>query len=247
MFELHTLLIAGCLFLGAILYTSVGHAGASAYIAVMTIFDLPPVVIKPTALTLNIFVSSYTSLRYISNKYFNKSLFIFLIIGSVPSAFIGGRINLPSHIYKPVIGVLLLISGTRFLIQALQIDKPAVRFNRGIAIALGACVGLLSGITGTGGGIFLSPIIIWLGWVSVKAASGTVAGFIFVNSIAGLLGNFQSTKSLPSQLPIFLIAVLLGAFIGTKFGISKLSSTGIKRALGVVLLIAGVKFIFFSK
>lgn len=247
MFELHTLLIAGCLFLGAILYTSVGHAGASAYIAVMTIFDLPPIVIKPTALTLNIFVSSYTSLRYIRNNYFNKSLFVYLIIGSVPSAFIGGHINLPSHIYKPVIGVLLLISGTRFLIQALQIDQPARRFNRGFAIAIGACVGLLSGITGTGGGIFLSPLIIWLGWVSVKAASGTVAGFIFVNSIAGLLGNFQSTKSLPSQLPVFLIAVLLGAFIGTRFGISKLSSTGIKRALGIVLLIAGAKFIFFSK
>jgi uncharacterized membrane protein YfcA len=244
MFETQTLLIAGCLFLGAVLYTSVGHAGASAYIAVMTFFDLPSLVIKPTALTLNIFVSSYASLRYIRNKFFHRPLFTYLIIGSVPAAFIGGHINLPDHIYKPIIGVLLLISGARFLIQALQVDQLPHSFNPVIAVAIGAGIGLLSGITGTGGGIFLSPLIIWLGWVSVKQASGTVAAFIFVNSIAGLLGNFHSTRSLPSELPIFLIAVLLGAFIGTRFGISKFSSIGIKRALGFVLLIAGAKFIF---
>ena len=244
MFEAQTLLIAGCLFLGAILYTSVGHAGASAYIAVMTLFDLPPTVIKPTALTLNIFVSSYTSLRYIKSKLFNKSLFLFLSLGSVPAAYIGGRINLPSNVYKPVIGLLLLSSGVRFLVQALQSDKPHRDVNKALAIFIGAGVGLLSGITGTGGGIFLSPLIIWLGWVGVKQASGTAAAFIFVNSVAGLLGNIQSTSSLPSELPVFVVAVLLGALIGTRFGIKRLSSIGVKRALGCVLLIAGVKFLF---
>lgn len=246
MFEMHTLLIAGCLFIGSILYTSVGHAGASAYIAIMTLFDLPAIVIKPTALTLNIFVSSYTSFRYIRNNFFHRTLFTYLILGSLPAAFIGGQITLPSHIYKPIIGVLLLFSGVRFLLLALQVEKPPRAINKGLAVVIGICVGLLSGITGTGGGIFLSPLIIWLGWVNVKQASGTVAAFIFVNSIAGLLGNFQSTKSLPSELPILLVAVLLGAFIGTRFGISKLSSSGIKRALGLVLLIAGAKFIFAS-
>ncbi len=243
MFAAHTLLIAAFLFLGAILYTSVGHAGASAYIAVMTLFDLPPLVIKPTALTLNIFVSSYTSFRYIKSNFFNKSLFIYLIIGSVPAAYIGGHINLPSHIYKPIIGILLLLSGVRFLVQALQTDKAHREVNKALAVFIGTCVGLLSGITGTGGGIFLSPLIIWLGWVSVKQASGTVAAFIFVNSIAGLLGNFQSTSSLPHELPVFLVAVLLGAFIGTRFGISRFSSVAVKRALGFVLLIAGAKFL----
>ena len=244
MFEAQTLLIAGCLFLGAILYTSVGHAGASAYIAVMTLFDLPPTVIKPTALTLNIFVSSYTSLRYIKSKLFNKSLFLYLSLGSVPAAFFGGRINLPSDVYRPVIGLLLLLSGVRFLVQALQSDKPHRDVNKALAIFIGACVGLLSGITGTGGGIFLSPLIIWLGWVGVKQASGTAAAFIFVNSVAGLLGNIQSTSSLPSELPVFVVAVLLGALVGTRFGITRLSSIGVKRALGCVLLIAGVKFLF---
>ncbi len=246
MFEAHTLAIAGCLFLGAILYTSVGHAGASAYIAIMTLFDVPPLVIKPTALTLNIFVSSYTSFRYMRSNFFNKSLFKYLVIGSIPAAFIGGHINLPSQIYKPIIGILLLISGVRFLVQALQVDRAQSSINSGLAVFIGACVGLLSGITGTGGGIFLSPLIIWLGWVSVKQASGTVAGFIFANSVAGLLGNVQSAQSLPAELPLFVVSVLLGAFIGTRFGISRFSSTGIKRALGLVLLIAGAKFIFAS-
>ncbi len=244
MFEAQTLLIAGCLFLGAILYTSVGHAGASAYIAVMTLFDLPPAVIKPTALTLNIFVSSYTSLRYIKSKLFDKSLFLYLSLGSVPAAYIGGRINLPSNVYKPVIGLLLLLSGVRFLVQALQSEKAHRDVNKALAIFIGTCVGLLSGITGTGGGIFLSPLIIWLGWVGVKQASGTAAAFIFVNSVAGLLGNVQSTSSLPSELLVFVVAVLLGALIGTRFGITRLSSIGVKRALGCVLLIAGVKFLF---
>ena len=246
MLEVHTLQIAGSLFLGAILYTSVGHAGASAYIAIMTLFDVPPLVIKPTALTLNIFVSSYTSFRYMRSNFFNKSLFKYLVIGSIPAAFIGGHINLPSQIYKPIIGILLLISGVRFLVQALQVDRAQRSINSGLAVLIGACVGLLSGITGTGGGIFLSPMIIWLGWVSVKQASGTVAGFIFVNSVAGLLGNMQSAQSLPAELPLFVVSVLLGAFIGTRFGISRFSSTGIKRALGLVLLIAGAKFIFAS-
>lgn len=242
-FELHTLLISVCLFAGAILYTSVGHAGASAYIAVMSLFDLPPLVIKPTALTLNIFVSSYTALRYIKSNFFNRSLFLYLSIGSVPAAYIGGHLNIPNHIYKPIIGLLLILSGVRFLIQAMQKDKALREVNKLLAIFIGASVGFLSGITGTGGGIFLSPLIIWLGWVSVKQASGTVAAFIFVNSTAGLLGNLQSTSSLPSQLPVFFLAVLLGAFIGTRFGIKRFSSAGVKRALGFVLLIAGVKFL----
>jgi hypothetical protein len=244
MFEAHTLLVAGLLFLGAILYTSVGHAGASAYIAIMTIFDLPPVVIKPTALTLNIFVSTYASFRYIKSKLFHRELFLFLVAGSIPAAFIGGHINLPGDIYRPIIGVLLLFSAARFFLQSMQNEKRIVSINKALALAIGVSIGFLSGITGTGGGIFLSPIIIWLGWVSVKQASGTVAAFIFVNSIAGLLGNFSAVASLPQELPIFVVAVIVGAFIGTRFGIARFSSTAVKRALGCVLLIAAAKFLF---
>ncbi len=243
MFELHNLVIALLLLLGAILYTSVGHAGASAYIAIMTLFDLPTAVIKPTALTLNIAVSSFASWRYIKRGFFNRKLLLFLSIGAVPAAFIGGHIHLADTVYKPILGALLLFSGLRFIIQSQQVDKVAREVFAPLAVVIGTCIGLLSGITGTGGGIFLSPLIIWLGWTSVKSASGTVAAFIFLNSLAGLLGNYASTSSLPAALPLFLVAVLLGAIIGTQFGTTRFSHSGIKRALGCVLIVAGIKFL----
>jgi uncharacterized membrane protein YfcA len=245
MFEFTNLVIALCLFFGAVLYTSVGHAGSSAYIAIMTLFNLESTVIKPTALTLNIAVSAYASWKYIRNKLFDKKLFLVLSAGAIPSAFIGGHINLPSEIYKPIVGVLLILSGLRFIFLASSKDREIKPVNYALAILMGTSIGFLAGITGTGGGIFLSPLIIWLGWNHVKQASGTVAAFIFVNSVAGLLGNYKSTSSLPETLPLFLGAVIIGALIGTRLGISRFSSTGVKRALGVVLMIAGLKFSLF--
>ncbi|CAB4371126.1 MAG: TSUP family transporter [Actinobacteria bacterium] len=242
MFELSNLVIALCLFLGAVLYTSVGHAGSSAYIAIMTLFNLETTVIKPTALTLNIAVSAYASWRYIQNKFFDKKLFLILSVGAIPSAFIGGHINLASEIYKPIVGVLLVLAGLRFFFLASMRDRELNNVNYPIAVLMGAGIGFLSGITGTGGGIFLSPLIIWLGWNHVKQASGTVAAFIFVNSVSGLLGNYKSTSSLPESLPLFLGAVIIGALIGTRLGIKSFSAVGVKRALGAVLIIAGLKF-----
>jgi uncharacterized membrane protein YfcA len=211
----------------------------------MTLFNLPSTVIRPTALTLNIAVSAYASWRYIRNKFFDKKLFLFLSLGAIPAAFIGGHINLPSEIYKPVVGVLLIVSGLRFIFLAATRDRELKAVNYPLAIAMGIAIGFLSGITGTGGGIFLSPLIIWLGWNHVKQASGTVAAFIFVNSVAGLLGNYRSTSELPDTLPLFLGAVIIGALIGTRLGISRFTSVGVKRALGLVLIIAGLKFSLF--
>ncbi len=245
MFEFTNLVIALCLLLGAVLYTSVGHAGSSAYIAVMTLFNLSTTVIRPTALTLNIAVSAYASWRYIRNKFFDKKLFLFLSLGAIPAAFIGGHINLPSEIYKPIVGVLLIVSGLRFIFLAATRDRELKAVNYPLAISMGIAIGFLSGITGTGGGIFLSPLIIWLGWNHVKQASGTVAAFIFVNSVAGLLGNYRSTSELPNTLPLFLGAVIIGALVGTRLGISRFTSVGVKRALGLVLIIAGLKFSLF--
>jgi uncharacterized membrane protein YfcA len=211
----------------------------------MTLFNLPSTVIRPTALTLNIAVSAYVSWRYIRNKFFDKKLFLSLSLGAIPAAFIGGHINLPSEIYKPVVGVLLIVSGLRFIFLAATRDRELKAVNYPLAIAMGIAIGFLSGITGTGGGIFLSPLIIWLGWNHVKQASGTVAAFIFVNSVAGLLGNYRSTSELPDTLPLFLGAVIIGALIGTRLGISRFTSVGVKRALGLVLIIAGLKFSLF--
>jgi len=165
-----------------------------------------------------------------------------LSAGAIPAAFIGGHINLASDIYKPVVGVLLVLAGLRFFFLASMRDRELSNVNYPIAVLMGAGIGFLSGITGTGGGIFLSPLIIWLGWNHVKQASGTVAAFIFVNSVSGLLGNYKSTSSLPESLPLFLGAVIIGALIGTRLGIKSFSTVGVKRALGTVLIIAGLKF-----
>jgi uncharacterized protein len=232
------------LFVGAVLYTSVGHGGASAYIAIMSLFGVPAASIKPTALSLNILVSSYTSFQFIKAKLYDLKLAIPLLIGAIPCAFLGGWIHLPSELYKPIVGVILLYSAYRFLSVKPYEEKPPRQYNKLLAVAVGGVIGFLSGLTGTGGGIFLSPLILFAGWTTVKGASGTAAIFIFFNSTFGLLGNLSSVNHLPPALPLYIAFVLCGAFIGTKFGIHYFKHTGVKRALGVVLLIAGLKLTF---
>jgi uncharacterized protein len=237
------ILLAFCMFLGAALYSSVGHGGASAYIALMALFSVSPVVMRPTALMLNIIVTSLTSWRYYTNGMFRwRTLWPFLL-GAVPFAFLGGSINLPGSIYRPMLGVVLLISATRMLwpkelkSNTEWKDPPVI-----LGVLCGAGIGLLSGLTGTGGGIFLSPLLLFLAWSSAKPASGVVALFILCNSAAGLLGNFASVRAIPPDLPLFAGAVLAGALVGTTLGI-KLATPFILRALGAVLVIAGLKLI----
>jgi uncharacterized membrane protein YfcA len=237
------LLLAACMFLGAVLYTSVGHAGASAYIALMALFGVAPAVMRPTALALNVLVASFTSFRYWHTGLFRwRTLWPFML-GAVPFAFIGGAIQLPGAYYKPVVGFVLIIGGIRFLwpkelkANAEPRDPPAW-----LGALCGAGIGLLSGLTGTGGGIFLSPLLLFLGWSETRTASGVVAVFILCNSIAGLLGNIATLKALPADLPLYAIAVFLGATIGTTFGI-RLSVPMVLKALGLVLVVAGFKLL----
>ena len=238
-------LIALCLMLGAILYTSVGHAGSSVYIAIMSLFGVPAQVIKPTALLLNIIVSSYTSIRYISAKLFDLKLYIPLAVGAIPMAFLGGSIDLPSDVYKPIVGAILFFAGIMFLFQLNpQETREPKHPPVAISVLTGAVIGLLSGLTGTGGGIFLSPLIIFFAWTSVKGASGTAALFILTNSVFGLLGHISSVSELPDALWLFAIAVIVGALIGTRLGIKQFSNEMVKRALGAVLIIASTKLIF---
>lgn len=236
------LAMTALLFLGAVLYTSVGHAGSSIYVAIMAFIGLEAATIKPTALVLNILVSSFTSYRFIKAKLVDFTLLVPLLIGAIPMAFIGGSIDLPTSLYKSIIGVLLLISGVTFLLrgssaQVREISSPPIA----LAVAVGAAVGFTAGITGTGGGIFLSPIALLLSWSAIKKISGTAAVFILCNSISGLLGHISSVSEVPAEVLIYAIAVLAGAVIGTQFGIAKLTNQGVKRALGIVLLIAGLK------
>lgn len=241
--ELSVLFLAACMFLGAALYTSVGHAGASAYIALMALFGIAPTVMRPTALALNILVAGFTSLRYWCAGLFRwRTLWPFLI-GAIPFAFIGGAVQLPGQFYRPLVGVILIIAGLRFLwpkeltTNREPQDTPVVA-----GMALGGFVGLLSGLTGTGGGIFLSPILLFAGWSDTRTASGVAAVFILCNSIAGLLGNVAIVKALPTDLPLYAVAVLLGAITGTTFGI-RFDVAMILKALGIVLIIAGLKLI----
>lgn len=240
--ELLLLLITG-VFVIAVLYSSVGHAGASGYIAVMSLLSLAPAVIKPTALCLNILVATIATWQFFKAGHFSWALFWPFAALAVPFAFVGGHLNLPTHLFKVLLGIVLLYAAIRFLLQSkqsLQIHAPP----RSQALASGAVIGFLSGLTGTGGGIFLTPLLLFMGWADAKRAAAVSALFVLVNSIAGLAGNFSATKSLPSFIIPLLITAALGGSIGAYFGSRRIQSAAIKRLLAVVLLIAGLKLIF---
>lgn len=241
--EVSVLLLAACMFFGAALYTSVGHAGASAYIALMALFGIPPAVMRPTALALNILVSAFTSFRFVDAGLFRwRTLWPFLV-GAIPFAALGGSLHLPGAYYRPLVGTVLLFSGARLLWPRelkSSFDPRDPPILAGVLCGIG--IGFLSGLTGTGGGIFLSPLLLFLGWSDTRTASGVAAVFILCNSIAGLLGNLAIVRSLPPDLWIYAIGAGLGAIVGTMFGI-RWHPGMILKALGCVLIVAGLKLI----
>lgn len=243
-FETIDFVISICLLIGAVLYTSVGHAGASVYIAILTLFGLSSTVIKPTALVLNICIASFTSWRFIKQGFFDSKVLLPIAIGAIPFAFLGGYINAPSHVYKAIVGIILIISAISLLSKKSErIDTNVHQPKFLLAVASGSAIGFLAGLTGTGGGIFLSPLILFLGWSSTRKTSGIAAVFILLNSTFGLAGNYTSVQNLPPQLPLFVVAAMMGAVIGTTLGIKFYSASAIKKALAIVLLIAGFKLL----
>jgi uncharacterized membrane protein YfcA len=231
--------------LGAALYSSVGHGGASAYIAAMALFSVAPETMKPTALALNLLVAGYGAWRYWSRGLSNWKLVLAFAATATPAAFIGGGIHLPAIYYKPLVGILLWLAAARLLWQPTALAYRAVSAPPlWISLPAGAALGLLAGLTGTGGGIFLSPLIILMHWEEPRHTSGVVSAFIFLNSAAGLAGNAASVGHLPSELPIFLAAVGSGALLGTWLGVDRLPRPWLLRTLGLVLSIAGAKLLF---
>ncbi len=237
-------LLATAIFVVAFLYSSVGHAGASGYIAVMSLYGLAPDAIRPTALVLNILVASIGSWQFWRAGHFEARLFWPFAVLSVPLAFAGGYANLPSRVFKVIVGIVLLFSAARFLIRSAAADEAVGAPSRPLAIAVGGGLGLLSGLTGTGGGIFLTPLLLFMRWARTKTAAAVSALFILVNSAAGLLGNLSSTKQFPSFATALAVAAIAGGSIGSYCGSQRLPHTAIKRLLALVLLIAGYKLIF---
>jgi uncharacterized protein len=236
------LLLAALIFVIALLYSTVGHAGASGYIAAMALFGMAPLVMKPTALTLNIIVALIGTIRFYRAGFFSWRTFWPFAIASIPAAYIGGALTLPVAIYKSIVGVVLLYSAVRLFMSADSADnRKTTLVPIWMALIVGAAIGLLSGLTGVGGGIFLSPVLLLMHWARTKETSGVSAAFILVNSIAGLLGQYSAITYLPNDLVYWAPAALVGGWIGTELGTKLLPISGIRRWLSVVLVLAGLK------
>jgi uncharacterized membrane protein YfcA len=237
------LILTALILLAALLYSSVGHAGASGYLAAMALMGLSPAVMKPAALALNILVAIIATVRFYRAGAFSWRLFWPLALASTPCAFLGGLLTLPGHWYKMVVGIVLLFAAWRSFHGAAQPDYTLRTPARLPLLTAGAALGLLSGLTGVGGGIFLSPLLLLMRWAEIKTIAGISAAFILVNSIAGLLGVMTHAPALPSALPLWALAAVMGGFIGAGYGSQRLGNPALRRMLALVLVIAGVKML----
>ncbi len=241
------LLVAVLILVIALLYSTVGHAGASGYLAAMALLSMAPVVMKPTALTLNIIVALIGTVRFYRAGFFSWRTFWPFAVASIPASFIGGGLTLPISIYKSIVGVVLLYSAVRLFFTAETADqKKTTRVPILLALVLGAAIGLLSGLTGVGGGIFLSPVLLlmhWAHWAETKETSGVSVAFILVNSIAGLAGHASAITFIPPAIVYWAPAALIGGWIGTELGTRVLPVSNIRKWLSVVLALAGLKLL----
>ena len=237
-----TILLTLLIFIAALLYSSVGHAGASGYLAAMALFNLAPERMKPTALVLNLVVATVGTIQFSRAGCFARNIFWPFAVFSVPCAFIGGFWQLPDHIYKTILGLVLLFGAWRLASKqsahAPQEQKP---IPLSMALLFGAPIGFLSGLVGVGGGIFLSPLLLLLGWADTRKTAGVSVVFILVNSASGLLGRLSSGIEIPVLRELFWWspAVLLGGLIGSGLGSRRLAPMTMRRLLAAVLVIAG--------
>lgn len=222
----------------AFLYASVGHGGASGYLALMSLFAFPVTFMKPTALVLNILVSAISFYFYFKEKKFDWKLFYPFAITSIPFSFIGGLITINTHYYKIILGTVLIIAVLRLLGLFGKATPDIKPINIPLALCIGAVIGFLSGLIGIGGGIILSPVILLLGWANIKQTAAISALFIFVNSIAGLIGFASAGGLLPSSSLLLIALVLVGAVFGAYYGSRKFNVFTLRNVLAAVLVIA---------
>ncbi len=227
----------------AFMYASVGHGGASGYLALMALFGFAPETMKPTALLLNLFVAAISFFHYTKSGHFNKKLFFVFAITSIPLAFIGGTIAIDAAIYKKVLAVLLVFA----ILKMLNVFGKEVNEIKEVSIwqglIIGAGIGFFSGLIGIGGGIILTPLILLLHWGKMKEAAAVSALFIWVNSGAGLLGQISNGVTLNVQAFILVGIAIVGAFTGAYLGSSRFNNKVLRYMLSIVLLIACIKLI----
>ncbi len=239
--DVSSLLLLALIALAALLYASVGHGGASGYLAVMALLGVAPAVMKPAALAMNIFVAGLVAWRLYRAGYFNARLFWPFALGSIPLAFVGGLLTLPGNFYRYLVGAALVLAAVRLLVEAR--DQPAQSVPPpALAVVVGAGLGFVSGLTGVGGGIFLSPLLLFLRWADMRHTAALSAAFILLNSLAGLAGHLAAGAGMPAGLPWMVLAALAGGAFGAELAVRRrLAPVKLRRLLGVVLMVAGAK------
>ncbi len=244
---LEDLTLAGMLFLAAVLYSSVGHGGGSGYLAVFALWGLAERDMRPVTLVLNVCVSTIAVSRFARAGWFSWRTFWPFAAGSIPAAYLGGTLTLPGLWYRPLVGATLVYSAWRMLRGISTSDErnvaPPPIF---IGVLCGTAIGLLAGLTGIGGGVYLSPVILFFAWADLRTTSGISGAFILVNSLAGLLGLASKTVDWPAALPWWIGLVLVGGWIGTELGTRRLPVAKLRWLLAGVLCIAGAKLLFTS-
>ena len=233
-------------FAAAMLYSSVGHGGASAYLAILVLVGFSRQAIAPTVLALNMLVTLLGTFNYYRAGHLDIRLLLPFIVTSIPAAYLGGSIQVSDKTFSAILGVTLLAAALRFLI----FTKPVIgrevlplRSLFGIGLPMGAGLGFLAGLIGIGGGIFLSPLLLLMGWADAKKTAAVSAGFIFLNSLSGLTAHlFKGTPDW-TQLGVLAITVLIGGGIGSYRGAFRLQPVTLQRLLGIVLLVASVKLL----
>ena len=244
---MHDIALTGIyFFIIALLYSTVGHAGASGYLATMALLSFPPEVMKPTALTLNIIVALVTTVRFAMAGHFSWRLFWPFAVAAAPMAYLGGGLALNTTVYKILVGIALVFAALHLLLRStVASDDPERIAHPGItaSLAVGGCLGFLSGLTGVGGGIFLSPVLIILQWAGLRRTAAVAAAFILLNSISGLAGYLHKGGAFPDNIAFWSLAVVAGGFIGSTLGATRFNSPALRVLLGGMLVMAGMKLV----
>jgi len=247
--DLGTLVVISVLiFIVAALYSSVGHGGASGYLAVLSFFAVTPAAMSSTALVLNVLVAGVAMFSYYRAGHLSWKLSLPFIVLSIPMAFVGGLLRVSDRTYFVILAVVLVIAAFRLAISVSRGDPDAAqrKVSWPVSLPVGAGIGLLSGAVGVGGGIFLSPVMLLMRWADAKKTSATSAFFILVNSLAGLGGRVaKGGLEFVDMLPLILTA-FLGGLAGSHFGANKFSGMLLRRLLAVVLVVASIKLVLAS-